>query len=111
MPHTTLTPTFFCCRAPEAHAVALMGAFEGCDQPIPMRRNSRGDWIVWLELGPGCYEYHFVAHAGGCCAQGGGATDRNCRGREIAVCGSGRQVVLVPGGGLSVSDKAEEHRR
>ena len=45
---------------PEAHAVHLVGTFNGWDpQVTPMHRDALGDWSVELDLPPGEHRYRF----------------------------------------------------
>ena len=52
----------FFLEMPGAKAVAIAGSFNGWDQKrSPMRKDGDGGWRTSLSLGPGRYEYRFVA--------------------------------------------------
>ena len=51
----------FCCKAPGAKEVALVGSFNNWDgRANPMTRRSDGTWNLVLSLPPGFYHYKFV---------------------------------------------------
>ena len=48
--------------APEAKAVSLVGNFNKWNsQANPMKKDKKGVWKATLSLGPGRYEYRFIA--------------------------------------------------
>ena len=48
--------------APEAKEVSLVGNFNQWNsQANPMKKDKKGIWKVTLSLGPGRYEYRFIA--------------------------------------------------
>ena len=51
----------FSFTAPEAKSVSLVGDFTRWQQePVPMRRNSRGVWTAKVDLPPGRHTYRFI---------------------------------------------------
>lgn len=63
--------TTFRCRAPEAKAVFLVGAFNNWSrEATAMEREEDGGWVVSLRLPPGYYEYKFVVDGEWCCEPG-----------------------------------------
>ena len=52
----------FCLELPGVKSVAVAGTFNGWDHKrTPMRKDSNGGWRASIPLGPGRYEYRFVA--------------------------------------------------
>ncbi len=51
----------FCCDAPQAESVRLVGDFNGWDcSETPMRRMPDGRWLASLELNHGHHRYLFL---------------------------------------------------
>ncbi len=58
--YTAAKPTEFKLYAPEAKKVSLAGSFNNWDtKKFSAKKDSRGSWIVKLNLKPGRYEYKF----------------------------------------------------
>jgi len=57
----TAKPTEFKFYAPQAKRVSLAGSFNNWDtRALSAKRDSRGNWMVKVNLKPGRYEYKFL---------------------------------------------------
>ncbi len=80
----------FCCHAPKARSVLLVGTFNGWDpQGTPMTKNAEGIWSIEVELAPGQYRYEFVLDGQPSCEPG---PDGRCQ--EIPDCVSSERGIL-----------------
>jgi 1,4-alpha-glucan branching enzyme len=60
-PKKVSKPVNFLCAAPQAHAVALVGDFNGWNPAAnPMKRMPDGAWMITMELPHGHHRYAFL---------------------------------------------------
>ena len=60
MARVATKPAEFKLCAPTAKKVSIVGAFNNWDtKENPAKKDSRGNWLVKLDLRPGRYEYKF----------------------------------------------------
>jgi len=72
-------PIEFTCRASEAQAVFLAGAFnEWNTEATPLAKDADGKWTVALKLSPGRHEFKFVIDGNWCCESSCDGTNRDC---------------------------------
>ena len=80
----------FCCHAPKAQSVFLVGTFNHWDpEATPMTKNANGQWSAEMELAPGRYRYEFVLDRRPSCEPGPDGTYQ-----EVPDCLSSERGIL-----------------
>jgi hypothetical protein len=87
----------FCCHAPKARSVLLVGSFNGWDpQGTPMTKTAEGIWSIEVELAPGQYRYEFVLDGQPSCEPGPNGTYQEVPDCVSSECGIlNRRVEIV----------------
>ncbi len=86
----------FCCHAPKARSVLLVGTFNGWDpQATPMTRNAGGIWTLEMELAPGQYRYEFVLDGQPSCEPGPDGTYQAVPDCVSSECGILNRMVAI----------------
>lgn len=80
----------FCCHAPKARSVSLVGTFNQWDpQTTPLAKGEDGTWSTDLELEPGRYRYEFILDGQPSCEPGPDGTHL-----EVPDCVSNERGIL-----------------
>lgn len=86
----------FCCHAPEARSVLLVGTFNGWDpRAAPMTKNAEGIWGIEVELEPGRYRYEFVLDGQPSCEPGPDGTYHEIPDCVSSECGILNRVIEI----------------
>jgi 1,4-alpha-glucan branching enzyme len=86
---TRTKPTEFKLYAPEAKQVNLAGSFNSWNpKTLSAKKDSRGNWVVKVNLRPGRYEYKFLVDSSW-------INDPNCRSYIPNAFGSQNSLIEV----------------